>query len=178
MIYSYGLPPELRQRLKQPIGTLIKGSLFETTKRLKEIVENEELPYIISVGDTVSRNLVENQIRPRLAIVDNVCMRRTVEEPAKLKMDKTVHVKNPQATITAEAIHAIQDALKGNASMKIVVDGEEDLLTLVAVLYAPENSFVVYGQPYEGIVVVKVTPEKKAEIARLLKEMEIVRKAK
>ena len=59
----------------------------------------------------------------------------------------------------------------------VVVDGEEDLLTLVAVLYAPEGSFVVYGQPYQGIIVVKVTPEKKAEAKALLNTM-AVRKAK
>jgi uncharacterized protein (UPF0218 family) len=53
-----------------------------------------------------------------------------------------------------------------------VVDGEEDLLTLVAVLYAPENAVVVYGQPYEGIVLVKVSPEKKAEALEFLKAME------
>ncbi|MDI6805914.1 MAG: DUF359 domain-containing protein, partial [Candidatus Bathyarchaeia archaeon] len=59
-----------------------------------------------------------------------------------------------------------------------IVDGEEDLLTLIAVLYAPQNSFVVYGQPYEGIVVVKVTPEKKAEVSEILKTMETARKTK
>jgi uncharacterized protein (UPF0218 family) len=105
-------------------------------------------------------------------------MRRAVQKPVKLTTDRTVHVKNPQATITAEAIDAVQDALRGSSSVKIVVDGEEDLLALVAILNAPESSFVVYGQPYEGIVVVKVTAEKKTEIAQLLREMEIARKAK
>jgi uncharacterized protein (UPF0218 family) len=57
------------------------------------------------------------------------------------------------------------------------VEGEEDLLTIVAVLYAPDGSFVVYGQPNEGIVVVKATPEKKDEANKLLNEM-TVRKAK
>ena len=42
-----------------------------------------------------------------------------------------------------------------------MVDGEEDLLALVAVLYAPQNSFVVYGQPHCGIVFVKVTSRRK-----------------
>jgi len=49
---------------------------------------------------------------------------------------------------------------------------------LITVLYAPENSLVVYGQPREGIVVVKVTPEKKASAANFLKAMKNVRKAK
>ena len=40
--------------------------------------------------------------------------------------------------------------------MKIVVEGEEDLATLPAILYAPPGSVVVYGQPDEGSVLVKV----------------------
>ena len=53
----------------------------------------------------------------------------------------------------------------------IVVDGEEDLLALIAVLYAPENSIVVYGQPYTGVVIIKVTPEKKEQVKALLNSM-------
>jgi uncharacterized protein (UPF0218 family) len=141
-------------------------------KRLKDMIEEEKPALIISVGDTVSKNLVKNLLFPRLAVVDNICMRRTVREQLQLTADKTVYVRNPQATITTEAIAAIQDALKNYSSVKIVVDGEEDPLTLIAVLYAPEGSFVLYGQPYEGIVVVKVTPDKKAEVAEILKEMD------
>jgi uncharacterized protein (UPF0218 family) len=52
------------------------------------------------------------------------------------------------------------------------------LLTLIAVLFTPENSFVVYGQPHQGIVVVKCTAEKKAQAKDFLKSMETLRKAK
>jgi len=69
-------------------------------------------------------------------------------------------------------------ALEDDELVHIVVDGEEDLLVIVAVLYAPEGSLVVYGQPGEGIVVVRVTGEKRAEAVGILKAMEIVRKAK
>jgi len=51
------------------------------------------------------------------------------------------------------------------------VKGEEDLLTLIAVLYSPETALVVYGQPHSGIVVVKVTSEKKAQVKEYLKAM-------
>ena len=54
---------------------------------------------------------------------------------------KNVYVANPQGTITEEAIAAIKAALETNEHTHIVVEGEEDLLTLIAVLYAPENSF-------------------------------------
>lgn len=173
MPVAYSLTPELRTRLKEPIGTLIRGSFSETTERFKDLIEKENPPVIVSVGDTVTRNLAKSQIPLKLAIVDNICMRRTVEEPTKFVADELVHVRNPQATITTEAVTAIQEALKAKTTVKIVVEGEEDLLVLIAVMYAPEDSFVLYGQPYEGIVAVKVTPEKKTEVAGILSEMKI-----
>lgn len=177
MPIAYVLTPQLRMKLKQPLGLLIKGSFAETMKRFNEIVIREKPPQIISVGDTVSRNLVHNNILPHLMIVDNMAMRKSTQ-PFSAKVKKTIHIKNPQGTITDEAVQAIQEALKDNQCVKIVVDGEEDLLALMVILHSPVNSLVVYGQPYEGIVVVKVTPEKKAEIVNILKDMENVRKAK
>lgn len=173
----YILPPELRVKLKKPIGTLIQGSFSETMKKLAYIIQKEKPAAIISVGDTVSKNLMESNVFPQLSIVDNRVMRRRIH-PIPTKAEKVLYTKNPQGTITEEAITAIQEALKSNQHVIIVVDGEEDLLTLIAVLYAPYNSFVVYGQPREGIVVVKVTPEKKAEVSEVLKIMENFRKTK
>jgi uncharacterized protein (UPF0218 family) len=177
MAIAYSLKPELRVKLKKPIGTLIRGSFAETMKILKNMTEKEKPAFIVSVGDTVSRNLAENHMVPQLSIVDNRVMRRDVQ-PISLTAEKIIYVKNPPGTITEEAVGAIQEAVKSNCRVKIVADGEEDLLALIAVLYSPENAFVIYGQPYEGVVVVKVTPEKKAEVAGILKAMENVRKAK
>jgi uncharacterized protein (UPF0218 family) len=170
MSTTYSLPQKLRIQLKKPWGTLLRGSFSETASRLKDIVRSEKPPSIISVGDTVSKNLVENKIFPNLLIVDNKVM-RTAIKPALLPADKEMRVKNPRGTITQEALDTIREALKANCRVKIVVDGEEDLLTLAAVLYAPENSLVVYGQPREGIVVVKATQKKKTEAAEILKAM-------
>jgi len=177
MSIVYIITPELRVKLKKPLGTLIRGSFKETMKLLKKIIEMETVNTIISVGDTVSKNLNENHLTTKLSIIDNRVMRKSAR-PFQLYVDKIVKIKNPPGTITEEAIEAIQEAIKSNYRVKIVVDGEEDLLTLVAVIYAPENSFVIYGQPYEGIVAIKVTPEKKLEIAEILKNMETARKAK
>jgi len=166
----YSLTPELRLKLKEPIGTLIRGSFAETTKGFQKIVTAEKPAIIISVGDTVTRNLSSSGFTLHMAIVDNFAMRKSIQ-PVSLAAKKTIHVRNPQATITEEAIAAIQRALENKESVKIVVDGEEDLLVLITVRYAPVGSYVVYGQPHEGIVVVKVTPEKKAEVERILKDM-------
>jgi uncharacterized protein (UPF0218 family) len=173
----YTLTPELRIKLKKPLGTLIRGSYTETIKKLLDMIREEKPSTIISVGDTVSKNITENHAIPQLAIVDNKVMRRRIQ-PVPTTAEKIIHVKNPPGTITKEAATAIQTALKSNCHVKIIVEGEEDLLTLIAVLHAPENAFVVYGQPYEGIVIVKVTPEKKAEVSEILKTMETARKTK
>jgi len=65
----------------------------------------------------------------------------------------------------------IQTSLQGEEKIKIIVEGEEDLATLPAILYAPMGSAVVYGQPNEGSVLVDVTAEKKLHIEELIKRM-------
>jgi uncharacterized protein (UPF0218 family) len=177
MTVAYCVTPELRAKLKEPFGALIQGLFSETMGKLKIIVEREKPPKVISVGDTVSRNLHEHGVNPQLSITDNKRMRRKVP-PRIFPAKNVVRVKNPQGTITEEAMVAVRKALESDGAVHIVVDGEEDLLTLIAVLYAPKESLVVYGQPYKGIVVVKVTPEKRAEAMDILKAMEPVRKAK
>ena len=102
MTVAYRLTPDLRRRLKEPLGILIRGSFIETMRTLAEIVEKEKPTSIISVGDTVSRNLVKSHILPQLSIIDNTCMRRTIKEPTPPMEERIAHVKNPQAAITKE----------------------------------------------------------------------------
>jgi len=176
MAIAYIITPEMRLKFKEPFGILIQGSFVETMNKLVDIAEKENPPMIISVGDIVSRNLHEHKIIPQLSITDNKSMRKIIK-PQTFASKNLVKVKNPQGTITEEAIEAIRNALKGERQVHILVEGEEDLLTLIAVVHAPENSLVIYGQPREGIVIVKVTPEKKAEATRILKIMEATRRA-
>jgi uncharacterized protein (UPF0218 family) len=168
---EYEITPELRIKLKEPFGTLIQGTFNETMAKMKELVKKEKPPRLISVGDVVSHNLHEYKIHPQISIIDNKSLGNQ-PLPEKIEAEKTVYVANPQGTITKEAAVAIKDAVEKNEHTHIVIDGEEDLLALIAVLYAPEKSIVVYGQPYKGIVVVKVTLERKAKVEKLLKAME------
>jgi uncharacterized protein (UPF0218 family) len=173
----YTLTPELREKFKQPFGLLVRGTSAETTKKLGAIVNREKPPNVVSVGDRVSRNLHEHGISPHVAIMDNRSLRKRVH-PATFQAEKVFHVKNPQGTITREAAAAVQAAFRGSENVHIIVDGEEDLLALVAVRYAPDGALIVYGQPHEGVVVVKVTAEKRAEAQRLLDVMACSGKAK
>jgi len=167
---AYVVTPEVLSKFKDPFGSLIEGSFTQTTTQLKEIIAKENPSKIITVGDTVTRNLHKHHIIPQLCITDNQSMRKKL--PAQTFPDKKiVQIKNPQGVITQEAISAIQEALKSQKQVQIVVDGEEDLLTLIVVLYASENALVIYGQPKTGIVVVKVTPEKRIEAQKIWSAM-------
>jgi|WetSurMetagenome_2_1015567.scaffolds.fasta_scaffold183857_3 GTP-dependent dephospho-CoA kinase len=175
MTVAYRITPKLRSKFKEPFGNLIQGSVSETMSKMKELVESENPSTLISVGDVVSNNLHESNIHPKITIIDNKFL-RTQRMPKMATVEKTVNVNNPKGKITKEAILAIKEAIEKNRHTHIIVNGEEDLLTLIAVLYAPENAYVVYGQPYTGIVVVKVTTEKKAQAQEFLNVMKPLEK--
>jgi len=172
MTVAYRISTQMHSKFKEPFGILIQGTPKETMNKLGEIIKQEKPPKLIAVGDIVSRNLYAYNITTHIAITDNQSLREKVE-PKIFSDKKLVQVKNPQGTITKEAIVAIQDALQDDKHVQILVEGEEDLLTIIAVLFAPENALVVYGQPNEGIVIVKVTPEKKAKATTTLEKMKI-----
>ncbi|MBC7130641.1 DUF359 domain-containing protein [Candidatus Bathyarchaeota archaeon] len=175
---KHKFPPKLEEQLKKPWGKLIRGSYKETVQKIKKIVMEENPKLLITVGDAVSRNLVENGILPKLMIIDNKIMRSPVESSIKLKADEELEVENPPGTINEEAMKAIQRALEIAGRVKIVVNGEEDLLTPAAAFLAPKNSIIIYGQPKEGVVVVKVTEQLKAEAEEIIKAIKELRKTK
>lgn len=157
--------------MKNPIGLLIKGSFRYTTERLEELVAERKPRKLIAVGDKVSANIFGKGIALDVAIVDNKVMRKPIA-PVKLEAWKTYNLTNPAGTIADEAWEILKQAVGQKARAKVLVEGEEDLLTLVAVLSAPEGSMVVYGQPREGIVVVNVTEVTKRRIREIVERME------
>ena len=165
------LTNELRNELKKPQGLLIEGPFEETMERLKELIEAENPSAVFSVGDIVSRHMIDHGLVLNVLIVDNKTMRKTIQ-PLTVDVDQTFFAKNPPGTITDQAWVAIKRAVEHKGRIKVMVDGEEDLLTIVTVLSAPEGALVVYGQPHKGIVVVKVTKEQKEKMRRLVDAMD------
>jgi uncharacterized protein (UPF0218 family) len=137
---------------------------------IKAMVEKEKPAKIVTVGDRVTQDLTSNKLFPDVLIIDNRVMRKEIT-PISATAENTMNVQNPPGTITDEAWQAIETAMQESKRTKITVDGEEDLLTLVAVLAAPENSLVFYGQPHEGIVAVKATAETKQRVQNMIEEM-------
>jgi len=167
------LPDELRSSLKEPLGRLYKGNGLECiTAMEKELLFAKK---VVAIGDMTAFYLLKASIVPDLLVVDNKTKRMQVSDHITEMLDhesyKTIRVKNPAATISKDLIDLIQDSLNSDEHVKIVVEGEEDLATLPAILYAPMGSVVVYGQPNEGSVLVNVTPERKLYIEEFMKRM-------
>ncbi len=149
------LPKSLRQELRKPFGELHKSiNLIE--KSLQKQLEEEKL--IISIGDVTSMKLFECGIHPQICIVDNL----TKREPIEHNLDHTNNIKyvdNPAGVLTDEFIEVCTESIK-EASNKnpliIQVNGEEDLAVLPCVINSPKDTFILYGQPNEGVVLVKV----------------------
>jgi hypothetical protein len=167
------LPDNLRFLLKAPLGKLFKGNGVECAIAMKkELVSAKK---VAAIGDMTVFYLLQASIVPDLAVVDNKTKRMPVPDHIMQNLDhdsyKTIEVKNPPATLTKELIDVIRDSLNSDERVKIIVDGEEDLATLPAILYAPLGSAVVYGQPDEGSVLVDVSPEIKLRIDEFMKQM-------
>jgi len=165
------LTPQLRLELKKPLGMLIKGPPKQTMEKIKLLIQKQKPTKTISVGDVVTQNLAENHIPIQVIIIDNKALRQIIQ-PIEVEAQKTLHIKNPPGTITPEAWTLVREAIQQNQITKVLVDGEEDLLTLVAVIQAPANSLVIYGQPYEGVVAIKVTAQTKKKMQKIIDAMQ------
>lgn len=154
------------KRLKRPLGELIPGPPNKTIPPLRELVKQAEPPFITAVGDVISRETLAAKIRANLRIVDNRSMRESLESYS-YRIAITYRVKNPPGVITMESWDAIREAMKQDESL-ILVDGEEDLLALPCIVESYDNSLVLYGQPSEGLVVVKVSSDIRVEVDRIL----------
>lgn len=162
------LPDSLRDQLKIPLGILLSESHADKTNIEKNLSENS---YVITVGDRTTEKMIEFGLIPSLQIIDSQ-EKRVKREPPKLANATELTVNNPAAEITSQSIDIIKKAFTMQPPVRLCVNGEEDLLVIPVCIYAPENSVVLYGQPNEGLVIVKITPEIRNKTQTLLDSME------
>jgi uncharacterized protein (UPF0218 family) len=82
-----------------------------------------------------------------------------------------IKCSNPAGTISMEAVNAFKEALVSEKPVRILVDGEEDLLGAVVLALAPDNSVMFYGQPLEGLVVVTVNNETRSKLEEVINKI-------
>ena len=159
------LPDDLRHELKEPMGPIETDA-----DRLLEAVDGP----LIAVGDVVTYHFLQAGRRPDVALVDGRTKRSAVDEEIREAVTEgaSIEVRNPPAELGAPVVRALRRALSTDEPTTILVDGEEDLVALPAIVAAPEGASVVYGQPDEGMVHVKVADDHRAEMRDLLERFE------
>lgn len=157
--------------MKTPLGVLVRGTPRETMGHLRRFVEERKTKTLISVGDFTCKNIIEAGLPLKVAVIDSKIMRADIA-PWFPSGWKELHVENSPATIKAGVWGVLSEAISLNRRAVVIVEGEEDLLTLPVIVLAPTGSVVVYGQPREGIVIVEVTEERKRWSLEFLGRME------
>ena len=155
--------------MKFPLGILLPENQVNKENIQKHLSQNS---YLITVGDRTTEKMLDFGLIPSLQIIDGI-EKRENREPLKLS-NTTIQltVNNPPAEITTQSIDLIKKAFTMQPPIRINVVGEEDLLVIPVCIYAPDDSIVLYGQPNEGLVLVKITTEIRNKTQTLLDLME------
>lgn len=161
------LPDKLRKELKKPLGEVIVRDVD-----IRDHVRKNITHTLITVGDVATKRLLDMSIMPSLAIIDLRVGRKPFQplEAYNFPKDvKIVRVVSGPGYISKEAIEAVKTwSNERYYNQVIVVEGEEDLMVLPAVVYASEKTIIYYGQPKEGIVMIQVTDKKREEIQAIM----------
>lgn len=171
-IRNLSMPENLRKTLRKPLGKVIKGSekeLKETAKKAIQSFKKYKPTMVIAVGDIIAMTLANEGFNPDVKIIDNKSRRVNLSiNPSKVLNS----IKNDPGTISAKASLKIRESIsvfiKTGKKQAIVINGEEDLLALPAIFFAPIASVVLYGHWQLGIVAVQVTENIKKNIFNIL----------
>jgi uncharacterized protein (UPF0218 family) len=129
---------------------------------------------VITVGDRVTDTLGALGRTPDVQIVDGV-ERREKRKPPDVPYARLIKVKNPAGTLTEDSIDGVRRAFSGEKPVRVEVEGEEDLMAMLAIAMAPVSAVIFYGQPGVGVVVVKANGDSKSRTRAILAEMGIGR---
>ena len=163
------LPNNLRNFLKEPMGQLVNE------KKLLNLLKNEK--YIVSIGDLVTYTILKNHIEPIFCVVDFKTRRGKcpleIVNLIKSFGKKSIVIKNLPGTISDDLWKVIEIAFENLEadSLRIEIDGEDDLASLAIIFLAPKDVTIIYGLPDKGVLVVKPTFENKKKVKEILEKM-------
>ncbi len=147
------LPPAVLEKLKKPMGKMHVS--FE------QLIKMNKTHKIIAVGDICVLSLLALGIRPHLAVFDYKYMRKELPEMMINVLEREfrdmIIISNKAGTISDILIKKSKELIEKGGAVRI--KGEEDLTALPFIRDAPAHMIIVYGQPHEGMVIVK--PDKK-----------------
>ncbi len=143
------LKKEKRHLFQEPFGT-IYPDFVDILPLIREHT-------LYTVGDVVTASCLRYGIIPAIAITDGKTMREPIPGDYVSSASR-IQAENPPGTITKDLVSAINQALQ-NQPAHIFVTGEEDLAVVPLVIASPPGPLLLYGQPKEGVVVLRIDTE-------------------
>ena len=129
---------------------------------------------VVSVGDRCTYDLLRGKVHPHVCIFDFRCMREPIGKGMQDFLEQarsTIRaVKNPAGEITEELRSAVQHALSKEEGT-ILIEGEDDLASLLVMAQAQFGTLLIYGQPSQGAVLVKIDAQKREKALALLEQI-------
>ncbi len=147
------LSKKILNKFKAPLGKIIQ-----------HVIPAEAGIHIITIGDITTRKFLEHDITPKLSIIDLKTRRLSVIPRPAGPWESILKAKSLPGSISTSLILAINKSIRKSGGSLVVVNGEEDLATIPAVLLSPFGAKVYYGQPNAGMVQIIVNQESKAKI--------------
>ena len=170
-IHHLTMPESLRPILQKPLGKVLKN-----TEQLLQLINQSKYSLLIAVGDIIVDSLLQEKIDPDVKIIDFKSRRATINLKFKIQMSNQIQNTNSPGTINIKTSEIIKEkirlALHEKDKSWIIVNGEEDLLTLSAILFAPLNSLVLYGHWKLGIIAVEVNEVTKDKVKRIIEKFD------
>lgn len=172
------LPESLKGVLRKPLGRVISSfSLLSQREieKIKQEIQEQGHIYLCTVGDMVTYEAKKRGMGPFLSIIDGLTLRKALKNELMdfiLEKERS-NAKNEKGTIQKSACTEVQrlfDLGHKGAIEQVLIEGEEDLLTLAAILFAPLGTHIWYGQQGVGAIDVRVTEKKKQTVYNLLKQ--------
>ncbi|MBS3069867.1 GTP-dependent dephospho-CoA kinase family protein [Candidatus Micrarchaeota archaeon] len=155
---------KLREELKAPFGKVLNTHGMLQAARAAQGL-------IISVGDRCTYDLLQGGISPHVCIFDFRCMREPIGRHMQQYLEQArplMHaIKNPAGEITSALEEAVKECLFREQGT-ILVEGEDDLASLLVMARAPIGALLIYGQPNEGAVTVEISGQIRQKAVSLL----------
>ncbi len=166
------MPSTLKSALEKPFGVLL------STKEFEMQAKKDGHCNIVGIGDRTVESLLTLGVGMKLAVIDRLSRRKphpwSADHEQLLATFTKSTIQSGPGYISEQALVWIRkwgeksrEQFKGKTEL-LVIEGEEDLLTLPVAYYAPVGIVIYYGQPGQGVVRLEITEEVKNRAALLL----------
>ena len=160
---EFRIKSKMRVDLKIPLGELVREKDV-SRETLKQFFESARDLITVTVGDRTTERMHEFGLSPLLEIIDSVEKRSRRIPPLNSENDRLIFkTVNNAGSINSDALSLLSlclDRIEQGSKLRLEVEGEEDLLALPIIAFYPVTTVTFYGQPNEGMVIVRSSDDR------------------